>query len=232
MKSSGERNNQGFTKKKANNTSKKKSVNYFSGLALLLITLAAFTAAAVLFSNRTSSVQAALQKEAENRISDSAAMQIQALLQEKESRTPTEQKIDSQLIYALKQNRKQAIANGVESLETRVVVDKIGMTTIDIIANDLKGARIRFEEMGIDVISAVGNGIRTRVNIDKIDSIAALPEVRFISPQQDAKTQGSPSLTNGRAPLLSPSLFSSLSPSFPARAARIRRELLKALPTV
>ena len=122
-------------------------------------------------------------------------MQIQALLDEKESRTPTERKIDSQLLYALKQNRKQAIANGVETLETRVVVDKKGMTTIDIVANDLKGARIKLEDMGgIDVISAVGNGIRARVNIEKIDSIAALPEVRFVSPRLRSFTTSPPAL--------------------------------------
>ena len=149
MKSSGERNNRGLINyKKAKNSSKRKAVSHFSGLVVLLITLAVFTAAAALFSNRTGSVEAALQNKGEGRISDSAAQQIQALLEEKESRSPAERKIDSQLLYALKQSRKQAIANGVATLETRVVVDKVGMTTIDIIANDLKGARIKFEADG------------------------------------------------------------------------------------
>src|SRR5215471_3478542 len=36
----------------------------------------------------------------DQKISESAQLQIKALLEEKESRTPTQQKIDSQLIYA------------------------------------------------------------------------------------------------------------------------------------
>jgi hypothetical protein len=230
MKSSGERNNRGLINyKKANTSSKRRAASHLSGLVVLLITLAIFTAAAALFSNRTGRVEAALQNKGEGRISDSAAQQIQALLEEKESRSPAERKIDSQLLYALKQSRKQAIANGVATLETRVVVDKVGMTTIDIIANDLKGARIKFEAMGIDVLSAVGNSIRARVNIDALDSIASLPEVRFVSPEQDAKTHTGPSLTSRRARRLSPSF---VSPGFQARAARVRNQLLKALPGV
>ena len=64
--------------------------------------------------------------------------QIQALIEEKESRTPAQQKMDSQLVYSVKQNRGQAIANGVQTLRTRVVIDANGKTVVDISVKDAK----------------------------------------------------------------------------------------------
>src|SRR5437870_2605513 len=52
-----------------------------------------------------------------NRISAEAIQQISALEAEKESRTPAQRKIDSQLIYATKMHRGQDIAEGVKTLE-------------------------------------------------------------------------------------------------------------------
>src|SRR5215510_13634335 len=51
-----------------------------------------------------------------DRIGESALRQIEALMREKESRTPEQKKIDSQLLYRLKQKRSGRIAPGVENL--------------------------------------------------------------------------------------------------------------------
>src|SRR4051812_40190283 len=53
-------------------------------------------------------------------ISASALAQIQALLKEKATRSATEQKLDSQLIYELRMRSGQAIAPGVDRIETDV----------------------------------------------------------------------------------------------------------------
>ena len=57
-----------------------------------------------------------------NNISPQALQQIQALEKEKESRTPAQKKIGSQLIYAMKLHRGEAFA-GMETLNVNVGAD-------------------------------------------------------------------------------------------------------------
>ena len=57
------------------------------------------------------------QREEPAGLSRSAAMQIEELLAEKESRTSAQRKLDSQLIYALKAKRGQRISAHVEALD-------------------------------------------------------------------------------------------------------------------
>ena len=65
-------------------------------------------------------------------IADSALRQIEALQLEKESRTPAQQKMDSQLIYAAKQSRHEAIASGVPLLQVAVEFAPDGRILVDI----------------------------------------------------------------------------------------------------
>src|SRR5262245_43636899 len=149
-------------------------------------------------------------------ISDSAASQIQALLQEKESRTPAQRKIDSNLIYATKERRGVAIAPGVDRLETSVRPDADGKAVVDITVNDMKIAHTKIDAMHIEVLSAVGNNIRANVKLEDLETIAAFPEVRFIMPKQEAKLQDRPSAYRNYsyASPIAPWLASSLRPSF------------------
>src|ERR1044071_9312678 len=62
----------------------------------------------VAFSMRSGHVDASAAMQ--SGISETAARQIDALIAEKESRTPAQQKIDSQLLYAAKMNRGEMIA--------------------------------------------------------------------------------------------------------------------------
>src|SRR4029453_6199670 len=89
--------------------------------SILLIVLLAFSAIALVagtsvFSSRIPGASAA-PHDTQNEISPAPLAQIEALILEKESRTPTEKKMDSQLIYELKMDRGEAIANGVGTLE-------------------------------------------------------------------------------------------------------------------
>ena len=104
------------------------------GLALLLAAVVAIVAGAR--EHRLGAVSPGaltLQDQAQD-ISPEAMAQIAALLQEKMSRTPTERKMDSQLIYQLKMARGQAVAAGVPTVATdlpytddaRVVLDVSG----------------------------------------------------------------------------------------------------------
>jgi hypothetical protein len=196
--------------------------------------LAIFGLGLVLSSGKIPLTNASLQPQSDGNISDSAARQIQALIEEKESRTPAQQKMDSQLVYTVKQNRGQAIANGVQTLRTRVVVDANGKTVVDISVKDAKlgqkTAQSKLEKMRVEVISAVGGSIRARVPLETIETIAAFPEVRFVMPAQDAKTsragnQGGVGFAAVGVPTLP-----SLRPGFAERAARVRTQLLSAMP--
>jgi hypothetical protein len=62
---------------------------------------------------------------AQSDLSESAVRQINALIAEKESRTPAQQKIDSQLLYAAKMDRGEEIAEGIRTLDVKVAQDLI-----------------------------------------------------------------------------------------------------------
>ncbi|MDQ2856310.1 MAG: hypothetical protein M3R68_08275 [Acidobacteriota bacterium] len=55
-----------------------------------------------------------------HQLSVQAAQQIQSLEDEKESRTPAQQKNDSQLIYAGKMHRGEDVASGIRTLDVDV----------------------------------------------------------------------------------------------------------------
>ena len=80
-------------------------------------------------------------------ISDSALAQIAALRAEKEWRTPTQRKIDCQLIYALKQSLNQPIAAGVPNLRLAIKQESDGRVWVDLKAN-----------INPDLLSAITNG--------------------------------------------------------------------------
>ena len=67
-----------------------------------------------------------------NGISPQAIAQIQALNAEKESRTPVQQKIDSNLIYASKMAAGQAIANGVSRLMVNLPDSTFDTAVVDV----------------------------------------------------------------------------------------------------
>ena len=100
-----------------------------------------------------------------SQLSAEVLQQIQKLDAEKESRTPAERKIDSQLIYATKMHRGESIAPGVEKLEVDVGADAEGRVVVDISADVDDQLLATFKSMGIayssvfrSTISAQGYG--------------------------------------------------------------------------
>src|SRR3954447_11954340 len=113
------------------------------------------------------------------RLSAGVLQQIDALNSEKESRTPAQQKIDSQLIYATKMHRGEPIANGVATLEVNVGADAAGLVTVDITANVTNDLLDQLKGMGI-VCSSVFpkyHALRAVASLDQLEAIASLPEV-------------------------------------------------------
>jgi hypothetical protein len=125
----------------------------------------------------------------EAKLSENVARQIKALDDEKESRTPAQQKIDSQLLYAGKMFRGQSIAEGIPTLEVDVGMKDDGMVIVDITAIVNADILNLINKSGGEVISSseAYQTLRARVSINVLEDIAALPTVKFIQPKQEAR---------------------------------------------
>src|SRR6266446_4877404 len=156
-----------------------------------------------------------------SRISDTAIQQIQALMSEKESRTPAQQKIDSQLLYAIKMRRGQGVAAGVQTLAVDVGADDTGVVTVDVTAivdeqllHDLNG-------LGAEVSDVFPqyHSLRVVASLDQLETIADYSQVRFIQPKQEAIFSQAPMQT------YPPPAF----PDFNSRAEQVRSEIQQAI---
>ena len=125
-----------------------------------------------------------------NGIALSAMAQIQALLDEKASRTPVQQKIDSQLLYAQKMALSQPLAAGVTSLQVdlprtvdnRAIID-IRVPVTDAVLDQLRGLGAEIVE-----VSAAYKTVIVQVDVTQVEAIAAIPEVIFVGPKAEATT--------------------------------------------
>src|SRR3974377_308919 len=80
-------------------------------------------------------------------LSESVLSQITALRAEKESRSPAQQKMDSQLIYGFKQSLNQSLAPGVGRLRVNLRQESDGRVWVDLkgtitpqLLNDIRAA--------------------------------------------------------------------------------------------
>ena len=120
----------------------------------------------------------------------SSQQQMAELLREKENRTPAQQKIDSQLVYAIKAARREPLGPNVPSLATDIQTDAKGRTIVDITARDLKQVAAALEGLPDAVaLDASGHNLRVRARLEQLETIAAWPEVVFVNPAQDARLQ-------------------------------------------
>ena len=110
--------------------------------------------------------------------------QIQALLSEKASRTPTQQKISSRLLQAVRENRGEQMAKDVSLEKAEVNASASGDLKVDIDAVITEQFLSKFEALGGKVIKASYeyHSLRAMINLKDVEKIAALPEVRFIKP--------------------------------------------------
>ena len=223
----------------------------YSSLLTVLIIFAVVAGGLTIVPLRGSSVSAQAQKgpvQEAFRLKDTAARQIQALLQEKESRTPVQQRIDSHLLQALKMNRNEPVAEGIERLETGIAVDTDGMSLVDIKASVNRQLLARMRRMGAEIINSFDADIRARVPLAQLETLAGFPGVTFIRPadlgmtSDSARPHRSGASTSGveltQVEAAGPtaglqnqgsSLEAALAPGFEARAANVRSGLSRAL---
>ena len=169
-----------------------------------------------------------------NTISESARIQIMELADEKKSRTPAQRKIGSQLLYALKKEKGETV-RGTESLRNSINItnDKRVLVDIRLMTEKPTGTVKMMEKQGllqsVDIVSAVGNTIRARVDLNSIEQIAAIPEVRSVRPAARSITSRAAARSNTSLADVNPALRSSLRPGFDLRAAQVRSKLTSAV---
>ncbi|HEX2269216.1 MAG TPA: hypothetical protein VHH35_06765 [Pyrinomonadaceae bacterium] len=110
--------------------------------------------------------------------------------QEKDERTREQQKIDSQLLYAIYQMRGEAEAKGVPTEPIPLEKDAKGRVLVDIRAPVTKKVRTRIEKLGGTVVSSSNqyHSIIAYLPLEKLEPLAHLKEVRFIAPKAQAMT--------------------------------------------
>jgi subtilase family protein len=118
-------------------------------------------------------------------VSPEVWQQIGELLQEKESRTFDQRKLDSPLIYSLKEWRGQRLTDSVDVLPS---LDRLNMNAsgalVDVratVSDELVGA---IAQLGGSIVSssATGGRLRARVPLDQLEALAALPDVELVKP--------------------------------------------------
>lgn len=152
--------------------------------------LAALLLLACAWSLRPASAE---KQKAPEQISQTALQQMAALVQEKESRTPAQQKIDSHLLLAVKVKRGDAIAKAVPSAaQNAALADAEGNVVVDIKA-DLSRAdlssdlRTKIEQLGGEVIGVYPpyHALRARLPLISLEALAGEAAVKFIRPAEE-----------------------------------------------
>jgi hypothetical protein len=149
-------------------------------------------------------------------IAPEALQQIAALQTAKSQRTPVQQKIDSNLLLAVQQQRGEV---GIASTQliTGVEVDTAGTTLVDVradVTDDLL-AQVRALGGEISYTSVPLRTVVARVPLNAIEQLATSPQVRFVLPHRFGETASQ----QQQAPTSTPQ------ESFKVRAERVRNQV-------
>jgi len=111
-------------------------------------------------------------------------------VKEKEWRTPAQQKIDSQLLYAIYRMRGEAAAKGVPSEEIPLRKDRKSRVLVDIRSVISPKLLALVKKSGGNVLSKSqkDHSLIAYLPLDKLERIARLKEVEFISQPSEATT--------------------------------------------
>lgn len=125
-------------------------------------------------------------------LSPEVLIQLESLAEEKRSRTHSEQKIDSRLLFTIKMERGEAIASGITALDTGLRADAEGFIEVDITADATDRLRRRLVDIEAKILSDYPQfrSITAGVPIRAIEALAELNEVIFVQPRLEASTNG------------------------------------------
>jgi subtilisin family serine protease len=125
-------------------------------------------------------------------ISPGALRQIAELLQEKKSRTRSQLKLSSRLVYALKESAGQSLTPGIASLPGALDITPRQGVLVDIRAVVSDELLSTIDRAGGRVISAseADHQVRARIALADMEAFAARSDVQFIKPAARARING------------------------------------------
>ena len=152
-----------------------------------LISFTAVSAFALILASATFGTTAVAQERV---LSDSAKRQIEAVMQEKASRTPVQRKISSHLLYEMKRQRGHAMFQAVPALRSGVKVDRAGRTMVDIKAEVTEGLLRRIEQLGGSVVNSFPQfqAVRASMPLMQLEALAGSSQVMSVRPAARAMT--------------------------------------------
>jgi hypothetical protein len=146
-------------------------------------------AVAPVLAGQTNSADPQPAAAAENQLTPSAVEQILALQEEKTARSATENKIDSQLLFAGKVSRGEPIAKGVKTLQVELDRDPQGRILVDIKAQVSNALLAEITNQGGSVINSFAEyqAIRAALPLERIGDLGSRDDILFISPAARAE---------------------------------------------
>ena len=173
---------------------------------------------------RTSEAPHAAEPAKPGELSESAVEQIDALMRDKEARTPTQAKVSSRLLYTARMLRSQEAAPGIPVLYTNLELDERNNLFVDITAWVSDDLLQRMRSLGVRIVRSepAYRSIRAFISPDQLETVASFPEVVFIGPRSESMTVGS---TAGSKVDSLARWRGGLSPGFAQRAARVREKV-------
>jgi hypothetical protein len=177
------------------------------------------------------------EQSGDQKITPEGQRQIAALMEEKESRTPAQQKIDSNILFEIKKHRGQEIARGVATLETGLDIDENNGLKVDIHADVSRGLLEEIRDGGGIIMDSLAayHSILAWLPLDKIERLAERADIKFVRPHADGQVWKNNSAANDipsaiwnkdRTPaLVKLSEMTGPGPSFAERAQRVQEYL-------
>ena len=113
-------------------------------------------------------------------------------MNEKESRTAAQVKLDSHLVLALKKSRNEPPFDQPTRLDPDLAIEADGRVFVDFKATVTKELLARIESDGGKVINSfeAARVIRALVPLTRLEALAARADVQFIAPAAQATTNG------------------------------------------
>jgi hypothetical protein len=167
-----------------------------------LLIAASLAGCALIFSNETGRAKAAPRQQEGRAVvpqdesagqSDGPLPQAAPVQLEKKNRTPEQNKISSQLLYAI--YRKRGEAKRVPPGELRVKFDEKGRAIVNIRARVTRTVLSKIKSLGGTIISSSERyrDIRAHMPLEKLEELAALKDVIAIIPGEEAMNNNSTS---------------------------------------
>ena len=153
--------------------------------SVFLFGAALAVALGVTSSSSRLAARGAQQPAEDNGIAPSAAAQIESLIREKETRTPAERKIDSQLLYAWRMQQGLPVAPGVQTLEVDVPYAADGHVIVEVSAKALTPNLLaQLNGLSSEVKETGPANVEVHVALSQVEQIAADPDVLWVQPRQ------------------------------------------------